>query len=327
MADFPRMTRVWLVRACAAAIVLGAVWWAAHDLDRAALLRAFARASVGLLLLAAAANLLALSVQAWRWMILLRPLGRLTYPDSLGTIIIGFAMSSVMPARAGEVARVHLMAKRMHVGRAAVAGTTVLDHVVNGLTFAPMTLIIPFAPGIPVWMQQGVLLVLSIVAAAGVAAWVTAAPVGTHRGKVGLFWKTVTQLREGFAATRSPGRFARALTLGMLAWVLEGATTWLTLQALGISISPAVAVITLLAVNVALAVPAPPGNLGTFEVGAVLALTALGVPKETAIAFALCYHGVQLVPLWLAGIPAWWLLRHDHGDGAPLLPTGDAQAR
>jgi uncharacterized protein (TIRG00374 family) len=324
MGDAAATARRWIVRGVAAVVFAGAVWWAVRDLDVRALAHAFSKAKAGLLVLAAVANLLALAVQAWRWMLLLRPLGPLSYTHSLGTITVAFAVSSLMPARAGEVARVHLMARRMHVGRAAVAGTTVLDHVVNGLTFAPLTLIIPFAPDIPDWMQRGLMLVMSLVTAAAMAAWVTAAPVGAHRTHRALFPRMVTQLREGFAALRSPRDIGRALVVGLLAWVLEGVTTWLTLRALGLSSSPAVAVITLLAVNVALALPAPPGNLGTFEVGAVLALTALGIPKESALAFALCYHGVQLVPLWVVGIPAWWLLRHDDRNGRPLIPAGDA---
>jgi uncharacterized protein (TIRG00374 family) len=327
MAEGGRTARRWLVRAIAATSLTAAVWWGVHDLSAAALIHALARAAIGLLLLAALANLLALAVQAWRWLLLLRPLGRPSYPQSLGTILVGFALSSIMPARAGEVARVHLMARRMNVGRATIAGTAVLDHVVNGLTFAPLTLIIPFSSDVPDWMQRGTLLLLSLAAAAGIAAWVTAAPVGTHQEQQGRLRKTVTQLREGFAAARSPGRFGRALALGVLAWVLEGLTTWLTLQALGISSSPAVVVIVLLAVNVALAVPAPPGNLGTFELGAVLALTALGIRKEAAVAFGLCYHGVQLVPLWIAGIPAWLFLRHDEDNGQPLMPAGNAPTR
>ena len=62
----------------------------------------------------------------------------------------------------------------------------------------------------------------------------------------------------------------------------------------------------LLAVNLALAVPfQPPGNFGTIEVGATLALVALGVAKEQALAFGIVYHLLQVVPVGALGILLW----------------------
>ena len=59
----------------------------------------------------------------------------------------------------------------------------------------------------------------------------------------------------------------------------------------------------LLAVNVALALPlTPPGNFGTLELGAVVALMGLGVAKEHALVFALCYHVLQVGPVGIAGL-------------------------
>jgi hypothetical protein len=56
-------------------------------------------------------------------------------------------------------------------------------------------------------------------------------------------------------------------------------------------------------VNVALALPlTPPGNFGTLELGAVLALMGLGVAKEQALVFAICYHVLQVGPVGLAGL-------------------------
>jgi uncharacterized membrane protein YbhN (UPF0104 family) len=46
---------------------------------------------------------------------------------------------------------------------------------------------------------------------------------------------------------------------------------------------------------------ATPANLGTLEVGAVLALLELGVPKGQAVAFALSYHLLQIIPVAVIG--------------------------
>jgi uncharacterized membrane protein YbhN (UPF0104 family) len=60
----------------------------------------------------------------------------------------------------------------------------------------------------------------------------------------------------------------------------------------------------LLSINLALLLPSTPANLGVLEAGAVLALTASGVGAELALAFALLYHAVHLVPGTVLGVVA-----------------------
>ncbi len=79
--------------------------------------------------------------------------------------------------------------------------------------------------------------------------------------------------------------------------------TALAMRAVGLHLPLSAAFLVLLAVNLALAVPfAPPGNLGTLEVGATLALVGFGVAKEQALAFGIVYHLLQVVPVGLCGI-------------------------
>ncbi len=77
----------------------------------------------------------------------------------------------------------------------------------------------------------------------------------------------------------------------------------LTLRAFDIPVPFGASLLVLMAVNLALVVPfAPPANLGTLEVGATLALMEYGVPKEQALAFALVYHLLQVIPIGVGGL-------------------------
>jgi uncharacterized membrane protein YbhN (UPF0104 family) len=116
----------------------------------------------------------------------------------------------------------------------------------------------------------------------------------------------VTQLlalaRQGLAASRDPRALGLSLGASLVAWGLEINVTALSLRAMGLHLPLAVSVLVLVAVNLALAVPfAPPGNAGTLELGATLALVGFGVPKEQALAFAICYHLLQVVPIAIVG--------------------------
>src|SRR5256885_14580794 len=71
-------------------------------------------------------------------------------------------------------------------------------------------------------------------------------------------------------------------------------------QALGLHLTAMQAFGALTAFNVATAVPSP-GNAGSFEAGGMLALTAAGIPKETALAFMFLYHLTQVLPGFIGG--------------------------
>ncbi len=317
-----RRTRERLLQAVALIGLAAILYWGLRRVNRAELAHALAQTDATLLVLAAVVNFAALAVQAWRWHALLQPIEAVGYGTSLAGMILSFAASSVLPARAGELVRIRVVSQRTKAGVAAVVGSTLLDHIVNGVTLAPLAVLIAASPSTPAWMRRGVLIVLCVVLAVGTVAWF-AAPSEGARTPHGVGPRAmIARARAGLTALRSPGAFFRAISIGLLAWTLELATTVLTTMACGLGSGLTQAAVVLVAVNLALVVPSPPANLGTFEVGAVLALTALGVPTESAVAFALCYHFMQLASVWIAGIVTWLLLRRGGARGEPVTVGG-----
>ena len=116
----------------------------------------------------------------------------------------------------------------------------------------------------------------------------------------------------------------RALTLFLLALLgsaVELAVLALCLWALGLGDADfptfvARAAMTHLGINVAVAIPGPPAQLGTFEGGAVLALVATGVPADHALAFAVAYHALHVIPVTVVGA-ASFALRRSSRDAQP----------
>jgi uncharacterized protein (TIRG00374 family) len=109
-------------------------------------------------------------------------------------------------------------------------------------------------------------------------------------------------VRNGFLASRDPRALAVSVGASFVAWGLEINVASFSLRAVGLHLHLTAAILVLVAVNLALAIPfAPPGNIGTLELGAILALHEFGVPKEQALAFAICYHLLQVVPICILG--------------------------
>src|SRR5215213_606008 len=77
------------------------------------------------------ANLL---VRSWRWQYLLQPLGAPTFANVFRATAVGFAASSVLPARAGEVIRPYFLARRERMSATGAFATIVIERLLDTLT-------------------------------------------------------------------------------------------------------------------------------------------------------------------------------------------------
>ena len=94
------------------AITLGLLAFFFRDADFAGVWAETRRADPWLLLAAIVATGLTYAFRAWRWQSLLAPIGETRFSTAFRTTIIGFSASFFLPARAGEVIRPYLLARR-----------------------------------------------------------------------------------------------------------------------------------------------------------------------------------------------------------------------
>jgi uncharacterized membrane protein YbhN (UPF0104 family) len=114
------------------------------------------------------------------------------------------------------------------------------------------------------------------------------------------------RVEPGVRALRDRRIVARAAALSAVAWGIEIVMIVVCARALRLPIGPALAAVMLLGINVALAVPSSPAGAGAFEGAVVVVLMLAGLAKSPAVAFALLYHLVQVVPVTLAGALVVW---------------------
>jgi hypothetical protein len=93
-----------------------------------------------------------------------------------------------------------------------------------------------------------------------------------------------------------------ALGWSLVSHAVDAAAIAICLVALGLHLPPASPLLVLLAVTLVLALPSAPAGIGSLELGAVAALRLLGVDEARALAFALVYHAMQVVPVTLLGL-------------------------
>lgn len=114
--------------------------------------------------------------------------------------------------------------------------------------------------------------------------------------RVGRWPRVQAGLAAGLAAS-TPRRVAMMTFLSLVGWASETVMLVIFLGAFHLRADLGTALLTLVGINAAIVVPAVPGNFGTFEAGAAVAMMVRGVPRESAVAFAFAYHLIHVVPM------------------------------
>ncbi len=272
----------------------------ARRLDWPTLRAALRGADLELLLLVVVVGLPGLFCSALRW----RALAGAVRPVSLMTIVavqcVSYAASAVLPVRAGEAVRFELLSRATGMGRAEAAGTVALDHAINGIVMFAFAAALPLLLPVPRWMS---LLIWGGMAAAILFALglLRLARAPSARERPGRIQHLIARLRGGLVGLRNPRVVVPALLYSVCAWVIEIVSTQIALGAFHLPHDLAHAMAVLFGLNLALVVPSPPANLGSFELGATMALVAFGGSKEKAAAFAIGLHAIQLSSTLILG--------------------------
>jgi peptidoglycan-N-acetylglucosamine deacetylase len=299
----------WALLASLAALAVLAV----RRLDPAELRRSLSEADPAYLLAAAAANVLALLMQAGRWLAIVHPIApRARSTDAFFSLVAGYAIGLIVPARASDLARAHLMARRSGMSMTTLAATAVVDHLLGSVALFGALGAYAAISSLPGSLRAaGTVACVASVAALALL-WLLrprdGRPLPEH-GVPGL----VARLRKGLVAVGRPRALAISLLFAVGGWTAEVLIALLSLRAFHLPAQVGPALLAVLATTLSSAASLSPGNAGAFELACVLALSTLGIGSEPALAFALGYHAVHLVPTAVLG--GGWLIVHGYRTG------------
>jgi uncharacterized protein (TIRG00374 family) len=303
----------WAIRAAGVGVLGAAAVWALHDVAWQSVAQIVSQSHPLWICAGSAVYVAAVFAMAGRWRAVLRPLAPfVSQTEAFQAMVVGFATSLVVPARGGELARAEWLGRRTGLPRATILGSILLDHLVSATGLFTAIALLPLVLDFPGWLNSGIGLALGVFAAAVALVFVvrpkaglpalggTTIPEGRVAAAVAGF---LARARLGLTAVGDRRALARSYAASLVAWFLEVQVVFFTLRAFDIHVPLGVSVLVLVAINLAMVVPfAPPANFGTVEIGAIFALMEYGVTKEHALAFALVYHFLQIVPLGVGGL-------------------------
>jgi uncharacterized protein (TIRG00374 family) len=281
------------------------------------------RANAWLLLLAVGVTGVTYAVRALRWQYLLAPIGRTHFGTAFRTTVIGFAATFLLPARAGEVIRPYLLARREGLNATAAFATIILERLLDLITVLGLFafFVLTAAPnavgGDPALFARVKMGGLAAAAAAvgGAALFFILAGHPERMGRLALsiervlpprFARAVARFVEtfsqGLAVMRQPRRLLIALALSIPLWLAIASGIWLTSRAFHITFPfPASFLVTTVLV-VGVAVPTP-GAVGGFHLAYQIAASVFfGAPADRAAGAAIVLHAISFVPVTLLGI-------------------------
>ena len=247
-----------------------------------------------------------------RWRLLFTPEGRPSLGVTFWAYATGLFLNNVLPARAGEVARVLALNRETGIPRTQGLVTVVVERVFDLASLAILLLaLVGFVPHtatvVNLLVASGVILVLTALLV-GVLAIARLRPhvarlihrlpvVGGARGD-----RTINSLGRGLSTLRRRDLAAPVLAWSLASWLALGLSNWLVLQAFpGIHAPWHAAVLALVTTNLAQVLPSSAGAIGVFEVAAKAALTAYGASDALALSYGLVLHAVNLVPYLVLG--------------------------
>ena len=262
-------------------------------------------------------------LRALRWQYVLAPLGVTHFSNAFRATVIGFAATFLLPARAGEVIRPLLLARREGLPATATFATIILERLMDMVTvlllFAVFVLTADPAtmsahPAHLARVKAGGLLA----AAAAVVALTVAFVAAGHPERLGrwalriervlpaklarMVATFVESFTQGLGVMRQPRRLLVSLALSIPLWLSIAAGIWLTSLAFHITL-PYVGsflVMTILVVGVAMPTP---GAVGGFHAAYQIAVQSFfGAPDDRAIGAAIVLHAVSFVPVTLLGL-------------------------
>jgi len=273
-------------------------------------------------------------LRAVRWRVLLSPVAKVPFGTVLSSLLVGYLANNILPARLGEVVRSHDLGTRTGLSTPMILGTIVVERVVDTVvvvSIASVAILVLSVRGIVAsavlaGLAVSTLLVLAIALAIAAHRLPGAERVAAFIGRWPRVRNVLVRLRDGLAIAKDARTMSVAVALSIASWSLTVLAFAAGAQAVGVEPTMGQAALLAAGTNLATAIPAGPGYVGTFELAAVTIAASVGIARVPALAFAVLVHVTTLVITSVGGAVAFALgPRQTRGRVAVSAATGATQ--
>ena len=211
-----------------------------------------------------------LFLKTHRWRILLNST---VLPSRIfAALTIGYLVNNILPARAGELARIYLIGRKEGVGISKTLGTVIIEKILDiSILILMLIALLFFVPIFPTTIKPffvGFVL----------------------PEKWQIRWKLFL---SSFRLLKDKKKIIALFLLTIIIWLTEGLWNYSLLLSLNINVPFLAAFFLVAVVNLGLFLPSPPGYIGVFHFLATFTLLPFGVDKSQALSYALLQHTLE----------------------------------
>jgi len=275
-----------------------AVWWRGPDWNT--VYHAFDFVRWRWVIVAALLNLLSVIARAWAWNLTIRhamPPPLPPFRQVFSAFGVGLLGNAVLPARAGELARVAVLRRHVPHGKgtsATLLGTVFAHRLFDLFPIALLVAYVMATAKLPHWAVTGVV----VVGLVGLGMF-TVAVVSARRadGSMPHGQQTARRLlamaRQGLAVLRAPASAVAAVFFQTLGWTFQLLAVWVVTLAFSLDVPLPAAALVLLLMNVVTLFPFWPGNVGLLQAAIAFALLSYGVSYAHGFAFGVGLQAIE----------------------------------
>jgi uncharacterized protein (TIRG00374 family) len=253
-------------------------------------------------------------LRAWRWGMILNPLGKIGPLPLFAITSVGFLAITALPARLGELGRPYLVSRNSSIRMSAALGTVFVERIIDGVTILTITSLTTFFTTLPGWLLKAnmIFFIFNLALVSGVFF----AVFGRERMErllnffLRIFpekWeKTLTRLLrhflDGFLVIGNGRQLFQILLLSFLIWLIDVLAIYILFAAFNFTLPPVAAFVLMIILIIGIAIPTAPGFIGNWHFSCVLGLGLFGVAKTDAFTFALIFHFLAVGLVVMIGI-------------------------
>jgi glycosyltransferase 2 family protein len=258
-------------------------------------------------------------VRGLRWRVLICAEKSVALATVFWAMMAGYLGNSFLPARAGEVFRAMLLGRNASLSKSFVLATALTERMLDVIALVLISLAVLLSlRGLPTWLL-GAVKVMGALGLVGLFAVFFASRLENflRRRLIGLslpvtlhsrLMNFLEQFLLGVRAFQHPGRALGFVALTAMIWLADALGAMVIAQSLSLSLALPQALLLLVALGLASAVPSTPGYVGLYQFVAVTVLVPFGFSQSEALAYILVLQAVTYLMVSVGGGLGWWRL-------------------
>ncbi len=250
-------------------------------------------------------NLLVYLLEAWRWATLLRPAEIVPVSECAKAVFVGQVANAALPFKAGEIVRCYLLSFWTDTPLSLALTSYAISRVMDGICLAVGFYLVTIGLDVPehlherfaIWRDGAFILAIAVAVLSAVFLYVLFRREHATSFVSGNKWaKRFSHLMHEIHQLGDSKTLGQALAISVLYLALPMLSVWCLFQAYSFDFGLLSAGIVLVIIHMGTMVPNAPGNIGSFQFFATVALAIVEAEPSAAANFSVILYLALNIP-------------------------------